>query len=238
MNHSVLRTLVVLLAMLLVVQPVFSWAGSGARIIPHGNVSLLEEGKAVSQFQSELPLPEGTLMLCHGDCLVQTQSLQLVAYDQATFALAEGKGRWDLTVKSGQLDFALQPDAKPISFHTPHDTLQTDGAILSASGAAMVRGSLKVTETESILTMQEGTLQVMSPDGVVLIEPGQGLRLAQGKTTAPVAATPAAKAGGGAAAAGFTPWTGAALALGTAAIVTPLVVLETTTSTTKPVSPQ
>ena len=153
--------------------------GDRARVIPQGKVSLLEEGKEATQFQSELPLPEGTLMLCNGNCLVQTQNLQLVAQDRAIFALAEGKARWDLTVKSGQVDFAMRADAKPISFHTPLDTIQMEQAIVPVSGAAMVRGSIKVGEAESVLSVQEGSLQVMGPDGTVLVQPGYGVRLAQ-----------------------------------------------------------
>ncbi len=130
------RTLVLVLAMLMVLQPVLSLAGTGARVIPQGKISILEEGKEVTQFQSELPLPEGTMMLCNGSCVVQTQNLQLVAQDRAVFALAEGKARWDLTVKSGQVDFAMRPDAKPVSFHTPHDTIQTERAIVPASSGS------------------------------------------------------------------------------------------------------
>lgn len=175
----------VILATLLVVQPVFSWAGTGARVIPQGKVSILEEGKEVTQFQSELPLPEGTMMLCNGNCVVQTQSLQLVAQDQAVFALAEGKARWDLTVKSGQVDFAMRPDGKPISFHTPVDTIQMERAIMPASGTGMVRGSVVVTKTDSNLVIREGTLQVMGPDGTMLVQPGQAIRLvAAGTSTA------------------------------------------------------
>ena len=171
------RTMVFILATLLIVQPVFSWAGTGARVIPQGKVSILEEGKEATQFQSELPLPEGTLMLCNGNCLVQTQSLQLVAQDQAVFALAEGKAQWDLTVKSGQVDFAMRPDGKPISFHTPLDTIQMERAIMPASGTGMVRGSVVVSKTDSNLVVREGTLQVMGPDGTMLVQPGQAIRL-------------------------------------------------------------
>lgn len=232
MNY-ITRVLMVILAMVFVFQPVLSLAGTGARVIPHGKVSLLEEGKEASQFQSEMPLPEGMLMLCNGNCVVQTPNLQLVAHDQAVFALAEGKGRWDLTVKTGQLDFAIRPESKPISFHTPHDSLQTDGAIMSASGGAMVRGSLLVTEKESTLTMHEGTLQVMSADGALLAEPGQGLRLAQ---ATPKAVTPAAKTG--TALGGYSGWTYAGVAVGVAAIATPPAVLSTTSSDTKAASPK
>ena len=212
------RTLVLILAMLMVLQPVLSMAGTGARVIPQGKVSLLEEGKEVTQFQSEMPLPEGTMMLCNGNCLVQTQSLQLVAQDRAVFALAEGKARWDLTVKSGQVDFALRPDAKPISFHTPLDTIQAERAIVPASTGAMVRGSIKVTETESVLSVQEGVLQVMSPDGTQLVQPGQGMRLAAAPATTGATAS-VAGAGGAPLYAGLTATTWALIGVGVAAAI-------------------
>jgi hypothetical protein len=214
---SISRTLVFTLAMLMVVQPMLSWAGTGARVIPQGKVSLLEEGKEATQFQSELPLPEGTLMLCNGNCLVQTQNLQLVAQDRAVFALAEGKARWDLTVKSGQVDFAMRADAKPISFHTPNDTIQMERAIVPASGAGMVRGSIKVSETESVLSMQEGALQVMSPDGTVLIQPGQGIRLAAAPAT--TGATAGVAGSGETLYGGLTVTTWALIGLGVAAAI-------------------
>jgi hypothetical protein len=179
------RTLIAIMAIVMVVQPALAWAGPGARVIPQGKVSLLVDGKEVNQFQSEMPLPEGTLMLCSGRCLVQTQNIQLVAQDQAVFALAEGQARWDLTVKSGQLDFALRTGSKPVSFHTPHDTIQAERAIVPASSTAMVRGSLTVTESESVMSIQEGALQVMSPDGTQLVEPGQSIRLAQSQVAPP-----------------------------------------------------
>lgn len=178
------KAMVAVLVTLLVVQPMFSWAGQGARVIPEGKVSLLADGKEVNQFQSEMPLSEGSLMLCNGRCLVQTQSIQLVAQDQAIFALAEGKSHWDLTVKSGQVDFSMRSDAKPISFHTPLDTIQTQRAIVPASSNSMVKGSIKVTEKEARLNIQEGALQVMAPDGTQLVQPGQAVQLAAAGSTA------------------------------------------------------
>jgi hypothetical protein len=182
---SISRMLIAILTALLVVQPLISWAGAGAHIIPQGQVSLLADGKEVNQFKSEMPLPEGTMMLCNGKCLVQTQNIQLVAQDQAVFALTENAGRWDLIVKSGQVDFAMQNGAKPMAFHTPHDTIQAERAILPASSAALVRGSIMVTEKETAMTVREGALQVMGRDGVQLVQPGQSIRLAQSQMTPP-----------------------------------------------------
>jgi mannose-6-phosphate isomerase-like protein (cupin superfamily) len=172
-----------LLAICLVFQPVLSWAGPGARVIPTGKVSLLSEGREVNQFQSEMPLPEGSLMLCNGSCLVQMPGIQLVAQDKAVFALTEDKDRWDLSVKSGQVHFAMRADAKPVSFHTPHDSLQTAQAIIPAGSGGVVRGSISVTQAESVLAIEEGTLQVMSADGTMLVQPGQTIRLAQAQMT-------------------------------------------------------
>jgi hypothetical protein len=180
---TVSKTLIAVMVTLLVVQPMLSWAGQGARVIPEGKVSILADGKEVNQFQSEMPLSEGSVMLCDGRCLVQTQNVQLVAQNKAVFALAEGKAHWDLTVKSGQVDFAMRSDAKPISFHTPLDTIQTERAIVPASNTGMVKGFIKVTEKESVLNIQEGALQVMAPDGTQLVQSGQAIRLAAAGTT-------------------------------------------------------
>jgi hypothetical protein len=178
------KAVIILLAMCLVAQPVLSWAGSGARVIPTGKVSLLSDGKEVNQFQSEMPLPEGALMLCNGSCLVQMPDVQLVAQDRAVFALAEGEERWDLSVKSGQVHFAMRADAKPVDFFTPHDTILTEQALVPASGTGMVRGSIMVGETESLLiSIEERALQVMSSDGTMLVQPGQTIRLAQAQMT-------------------------------------------------------
>ena len=188
---TVSKTLIAVMVTLLVVQPMLSWAGQGARVIPEGKVSILADGKEVNQFQSEMPLSEGSVMLCDGRCLVQTQNVQLVAQNQAVFALAEGKAHWDLTVKSGQVDFAMRSDAKPISFHTPLDTIQTERAIVPASNTGMVKGFIKVTEKESVLNIQEGALQVMAPDGTQLVQSGQAIRLAAAGTTTGTATTEA-----------------------------------------------
>lgn len=177
------KLLIAVLVSLLIFQPVLSWAGPGARVIPQGQVSVLADGKEVGQFQSEMPLPEGSLMVCKGTCLVQIQNIQLVAQDRAVFALSEGKPHWELIVKSGNVDFAIRSGAKPISFHTPFDSIQTDRAIVPATNTAMVRGSLAVNEMEAVLAIHEGTLQVMAADGTQLVQPGHSIRLAQTQMT-------------------------------------------------------
>lgn len=172
---------VVGLAALFVAQPMLALAASPARLIPAGTVSVLENGKEVNRFKSEMPMPQGLTMAVNGKCIIQSQSLQLVAQDEAVFALTEAESRYDLTVKSGRVDFAMRSEAKPVSFHTPHDLIRAERAIVPAGGNGLVRGFITVTKDGTELSVQEGALQVVSSDGTQLIEPGHSIVLAQAR---------------------------------------------------------
>jgi hypothetical protein len=119
-------------------------AASPARLIPAGTVSVLENGKEVNRFKSEMPMPQGLTMAVNGKCIIQSQSLQLVAQDEAVFALTEAESRYDLTVKSGRVDFAMRSEQNPFPSY-PHDLIRAERAIVPA--AAMVgEGFITVTK--------------------------------------------------------------------------------------------
>lgn len=180
---------IVSLAALFVAQPMLATAGSSARLIPAGSVRVMDNGKEVNNFKSEMPMPQGLTMAVNGKCIVQSQSLQLVAQDQAVFALNEAESRYDLTIKSGRVDFAMRPEAKPVSFHTPHDLIQSEQAIVPAGNAGLVRGFVTVSEEKTELSIQEGALQVMSSDGTQLVQPGHSIVLAQARLGSTTPAT-------------------------------------------------
>jgi len=198
--------LIVVMAALLVGQPMLVMGASSARLIPTGNVSVLADGKPGTQFRSEVPLPEGLLLASNGNCLVQTHGLQLVVHDKAVFSLTEGESRWDLTVKNGRVDFAMRPEAKPMAFYTPHDLIQTEQATAPAGTSGVVRGFVTVTEQGTELTLQEGSLQVASSQGSQVVEAGQSLALAKaaGAAGATAAAATAAQAGAAGGAGGLS----------------------------------
>ncbi|MFP5213368.1 MAG: hypothetical protein ACLGPL_08315 [Acidobacteriota bacterium] len=170
------RFCVVLLAAALVVQPMLAMAGSPGRIIPNGTVNL--DGK---QFKSEMPLREGVLMACSGNCIVQTQNIQLVAQNQALFALTNGAEQSDLTVKSGQVNFAIRGEASPVAFHTPHDVVRAEQIVVPAASNGAVRGSVTVSDAATEIAVTEGALQVVSSNGTQLVQPGNSIVLAQAK---------------------------------------------------------
>ncbi len=232
----------ILLVALLIGQPVVAFAASSARLVPSGQVSVLDNGKEVDQFHSEMPLPQGILMACNGSCVVQIQNIQLVAQDKAVFALADDDARWDLTAKSGRIDFAFRSNAKLVSFRTPHDVIQTERIVVSASSEGMVRGYLNVTADKTELTVEQGALQVSTRNGTQTIEPGKSIVLAQAQVPPPVtdkkkvgADLPAGGGGGGGGGLSTAAWVG--IGVGAAGIAAGAAVLATSGGG-NPVSPE
>jgi hypothetical protein len=190
----------------LVVQPVIAMAGGSGRLIPSGKVDVFSDGKEVQQIRSESPLPEGSLMVCNGNCVVQTHGLQLLAQDKSAFAVALGKEGWNIAVKNGLIEFSVNADAKPIVFHTPQDVIRVNQVIVPADSEGIVRGTLSVTEQGTRLSVEQGILNVSYNGGEQAVQPGQPIILAQATAgdneKRPGAAVPPASGAGAAAVAG------------------------------------
>lgn len=187
-----------LLVAFMVMQPVLGMAGLSTRVIPTGKVSVLEDGKAVSQFQSEMPLPQGKLMACDGNCLVQADTMQLVAHDKAVFSAAESKSQWDLALNEGRMDFTLGSQAKPLAVRTPDDMVQIERV-----AGSKATGYVVVTEKGTQVVVHEGSFQVAGRNGTQVIEAGQSMTIARADTDKSDDGMDADAAVGGAAGGGF-----------------------------------
>lgn len=175
--------MITLLVVMLVAQPMLAAAGSSTRIIPSGEVTVLENGKAVSQFRSEMPLTRDSLMLSSGNCVVQNQDLQLVAHDKSVFAVKQGAAsNWDLTLKTGRVDFALRPTVKSVSYEIPSQTVQASLSKGSVGPNGLARGFIVVSDSGAELTMQEGSLEVSTSEGSQIAKPGQSIILTAATT--------------------------------------------------------
>lgn len=186
---------VTLLIGCLIAQPMLAGWAVAARIIPTENGSLIIDGKEVNVFKSEMPLPEGRMVTCKGNCLVQTKGMHLVAQDQAVFALSETPEQYRLTVQSGRLDFAMGTDSKPLVFQTPSHTISSEKNILPAN-QGLIRGYIIVTDNGARIDITEGAIQVATGEGTQLIEPGHPLVIALNEDTDALLAGAAAAAGG------------------------------------------
>lgn len=173
------KMMALVMASLLVGLPTLATAGKPVvRMIPMGKVSLLSNGKEVRQFKSEVPLPDGLLMVGEGQCVIQSSGLQLVVHDKAIFALEEQGNQWNLNIKQGRVDFAMRPDAKPVTFITPHDVINTQQAIAKAGSDGLIKGFVTVTKDETQLGMLEGSLRASGTKGSRVIDEGKGISLA------------------------------------------------------------
>ena len=138
-----------------------------ARVIPKGTLSVVENGKTVSEFHSEVPLPQGASLVCSGECLVQGEKFQLLAHDKTQFSLAKKGKVWVLTVKSGTVEFTMSEDAKLV-FVTPKGRYEV-AKVIPAKG--LVTGRVNVSAAGTEFATAAGVLFLASAGGVQVIKP-------------------------------------------------------------------
>jgi len=165
MQKNKLLTCCVLVAFI-AAMPALCGAQS-ARAIPQGTLIVVENGKTVGEFQSEVPLPLGASLVCRGECLVQGEKFQLLAHDQAQFSLAKNGKVWVLNVKSGTVEFSMGEGAK-LAFVTPKGKYEVTKTI-PANG--LVIGRVDVTAAGTEFATAAGVLYLASADGVQVIKP-------------------------------------------------------------------
>lgn len=154
-----------------------------ARVIPKGTLSVFENGKLAGEFQSETPLPEGSSLVCSGECLVQGEKFQLLAHDKAEFSLAKSNNEWVLTVKSGAVEFSMRREAR-LAFVTPKDTYEVTKAI---AHNGWVRGRVDVTAAGVRLATADGVLYLASSSGVLYVTSADGIQAFQPGAVASIA---------------------------------------------------
>ncbi|MHC1729939.1 MAG: hypothetical protein AB9866_28730 [Syntrophobacteraceae bacterium] len=140
-----------------------------ARIIPHGNSKILIDGQ---EFLSEMPLPEGSSLVCRGTCLIQGPDFQLAAHNNAEFSLVQTETGWTLTIKSGRIDFSLQQSAN-LTIVGPDGTYHAQ-KVVPASAGGQVKGSITVSGQTTKFAVTEGKLHLAGAAGALLIEPAAG----------------------------------------------------------------
>ena len=161
----------------LIVQPVVAAPLSSTRLLPEKSVTLLETGATVDK---EMPAPAGVLMACNGQCFIEADGVQLLGADKTVFAVHEDQDAFFVMVETGSVSFAMRGDAKPVEFKTPFDAFQAKPALVPVSSDAVIRGTLEVTESRAVLTMAEGSLELVNEDGQKLLNAGNSIVLAKG----------------------------------------------------------
>ena len=193
----------VLLVAFVIAQPVVALGSSSARLIPENTVSLLSGDKEVSSFKSQIPLPEGQMLQCKGNCLVQAQSVQLLAHDGTVFSVSETEKTWEVTLQRGSVDFRSNPQAKNFVFRTGNETAMVQKVVYPSDGG-LLRGTASVTDKGLKIAVTQGELTIASNKGEQTISAGQAAVVTGAGVATAAATAGTAAAGTGVAAAGST----------------------------------
>ena len=125
----------------------FANAGSAARIVPTGKVSIIERGNVIGEFNQEALLPEGFLLRCEAKCAVQLDDVNMEIEPKTAFSVSPMKNHHDLKVQQGTVYYSLNQSSRPLHFDTPVEKA-TIGNIYVTSGKlkGYVRAVKDVTE--------------------------------------------------------------------------------------------
>ncbi|MFZ2447547.1 MAG: hypothetical protein WAW37_14425 [Syntrophobacteraceae bacterium] len=198
---SIKRIAFIILAVALVVQPVIALGNSNLRIIPIKDAVATFADKENVQFVSEAPLPQGQVIRCKGNCLVQGNGFQLVGHDGAVFSVSESAQGWSLFIQSGSVDFAAKAENQPVEFRSANNSAQVQKVVFP-SGDGMVRGTASVAEAKLQVAVTDGELELRADNGVQKIAAGQSAIVSEGKVALMTASAAGATAGAAAAAGG------------------------------------
>jgi hypothetical protein len=170
----------------------FSTHANAARIIPTGKVSIIQNGKIIGEFSKEIPLPEGSQLLCEGRCTVLLDDLHVVAEPDTLFSVKPMPAGNELAVEEGTAYFSVRETSGPLEFKSPAGNASMRE--VSVSGRELkgyVRVSVSKTE---IGVIDGGSMTVKTSSGEMAITPGKQVTIARVNPGTPGSA---AGAGGG-----------------------------------------
>ncbi len=198
-----------------------------AGITGSGNIGVYKDGKVVERLTGESQISEDAMLVCNGQCSVQSSGIRFAANDQTKLAVRDDERNFDLFLSEGRVDFTITSAARTITFYTPQGTYTTAGAVFSASAEAAVRGWAQVRpDGTAEIGVTEGKMVFTTANGEQIVDSNHKIQLAASEIPGdnlgrdsynPGAASVAAGASGGSAAGSAPPWVGPAIG---AAVVT------------------
>ncbi|MDO5674096.1 MAG: hypothetical protein Q4G66_04145 [bacterium] len=204
-----------------------------AGITGSGNIGVYKDGKVVERLTGESQVSEDSMLVCNGQCTVQSSGIRFLANDQTKLAVRDDERNFDLFLSEGRVDFTITSAARTITFHTPQGTYTTAGVVFSASAESAVRGWAQVgPDGATEIGVTEGQMVFTTANGEQIVDANHKIQLAVSEMpsadnyNAGAAAVAAGSSRGGAAVgSGTPPWVGPAVfgGLVTAGLVAALI---------------
>jgi hypothetical protein len=154
----------------------FSTHANAARIIPSGKVSIIQNGKIIGEFSKEIPLPEGSHLLCEAKCTVIMDDLHVVVEPDTLFSVKPKPAGNELAVERGTAYFSVRETSRPLEFKSPAGNASMRE--VSVSGSEL-QGYVRATTTKTeIGVIDGGSMTVMTSSGEKAITPGKQVTIA------------------------------------------------------------
>ena len=190
-NTTFLKTVAVLVCLAFTTVG-FAANPNSARIIPSGKVSIIKDGRVVSQFSQEAPLPEGSLIRCEGKCAVKLGDVYMVADPGTEFAVESTATGHSLNVQQGTIYYSMTESSRPITFNTPAGNATTGEIALSDSD---LKGYVRVAGNKTeVGVIGGGTMTLETESGEMTVVSGKKITMTAAEHQKTVAAT--GKSGG------------------------------------------
>jgi hypothetical protein len=159
-----------------VAQAGFAAGGS----IGYGDISVYKNDRLVTTLTGQNPVEDGALLECAGNCMVKSQGISLIGKDAAQFAVVGEDDNYKILLKEGIIDYAINSNARKITFYTPQGSYTIAEAVFNAAGSSAIKGSIIVGENgQTEITVTEGRLVYATADGIKTVDANQKIVLAQ-----------------------------------------------------------
>lgn len=192
-----------------------------AGITGSGNIGVYKDGKVVERLTGESQISEDGMLVCNGQCTVQSSGIRLLANDQTKLAVRDDERNFDLFLSEGRVDFTITSAARTITFYTPQGFYTTAGVVFAASAESAVRGwaqvgpdgttEIGVTEGQMVFTTEKGE-QIVDANHKIQLAVSEPPGVASGSDNdddrGAAALIAAGSSRGGAAIGGTPPWVG------------------------------
>jgi hypothetical protein len=109
--------------------------------------------------------------------LIRLSGATFVAEEGSVLEVTDRGGNLDIDIDKGVIHFRIQPHRAVISFVTRDGTFDTPRVVTAS--AAVIEGTITVNKEGTTVELSDGSVTVLTADGLRTINAGEGIALAQ-----------------------------------------------------------
>ncbi len=123
------------------------------------------------------PVVSGKKIAYREQALIRLTGATFVAEEGSVLEVADQGDSLGIGIEKGVIHFRIQPQKAVISFITKNGSIDTPRIVTASSG--VIEGTIKVDDKGTTLEMADGSVSVLTTDGLKTVKAGEGIVLAQ-----------------------------------------------------------